>query len=577
VKRALLAVAVLVATVDARAGKILVRPKAATPAKAAVKTEPVPVRQNDGAHARVVFGALGALRTPRDVVGRKAEPLTPEEDTAKQIEKLLRGPLRNGITGLLVADARTGEPLFAVNADDPLNPASNVKMISTATALELLGPTFRYPTRLMGFDPDAAGTIHGDVYLLGSWDPTLTAADLDEIATQVAARGAKKLEGDVIIGADATRDGIYRAIIPIEVKAGAPGQPAIATAPAGFDLLTFKITATTQRGVARPRLKLAEQTIRDAAGHMRVEVTISGTIGKGGETMLPLATHERTFAAAHAMRAALRSHGIDVPGDVRVAELGDFIGDAVARIGLPRELGRHDSSTLAEIVARVNKWSINWLADRVIMTAAALATKQSPSMQIALDAMYGWMERHPHLAKQDVVVDTGSGLSYQTRISPRELVSIVRSAGGYGDVDPALSRAWLDSLSVGGTDGTLGHRFRAPDVRGRLRGKTGSLSTAIALSGLLDIDPSRPLAFSIVTNTDRPLTKPYVRKAHEQLVTLVCKYLERTAKKGASGSGLPASGVPETAGHEAPPAAPAPDFEDTAHDPELDAETAGQK
>src|SRR6185503_14155775 len=140
-----------------------------------------------GANARVSYGAGGALRMPGEIIGRRAEPLTPEETTAAQIQRLLRGPLlRNGVTGLFVADARTGETLFSVNADDPLNPASNVKMISTATALELLGPDFRYPTRLLGATPDG-GAVRGDVYLLGSYDPTLTAADLDNIASAVAA------------------------------------------------------------------------------------------------------------------------------------------------------------------------------------------------------------------------------------------------------------------------------------------------------------------------------------------------------------------------------------------------------
>jgi len=61
-------------------------------------------------------------------------------------------------------------------------------MISTATALELLGPDFRYPTRVLGATPDG-GAVHGDVYLLGSYDPTLTVGDLDQLAAAIAARG----------------------------------------------------------------------------------------------------------------------------------------------------------------------------------------------------------------------------------------------------------------------------------------------------------------------------------------------------------------------------------------------------
>src|SRR5205814_9675672 len=74
-------------------------------------------------------------------------------------------------------------------------------------------------------------------------------------------------------------------------------------------------------------------------------------------------------------------------------------------------------------------------------------------------------------------------------------------------------------------------RFRDNDMRGRVIAKTGSLSTVIALSGILDIDPQRPLAFSLVTNTDAPLEKFYVRRAHEQVVSEICKYIAKTASR----------------------------------------------
>jgi serine-type D-Ala-D-Ala carboxypeptidase/endopeptidase (penicillin-binding protein 4) len=487
--------------------------------------------RHDGAHARVEVGKAGVIRPAREVVGRREEALTPEEDTAKQIEKLLRGPLRYTNTGLFVADAHTGDPLFAVNADDPLNPASNVKMISTATALDLMGPAFRYTTRLLGPEPDATGTIHGNVYLLGTWDPTLAATDLDELGAQLAARGVKALVGDIVVGADPMRDGLFRAAVPIDIKAGAPGEAPTATAPVGFDLVTFKISAKTAKTVQRPHLTYTATTVNDSTGHLRVELDIGGTIGKGGATTYSLVTKERTADAAHVVRAALRAHQITVSGDMATAELGDFVGDSVAQAGLPVELARHESATLAAIITMVNKWSINWLADRVIMTTTALAHRETPSMDHALDAMYAWLARHPHVDKADALLDSGSGLSYHTRVTAHELVAIVRSAAGFAaDSDAVASQAWLGSLSIAGTDGTLGRRFRTPEVRGHIHGKTGTLSTVIALSGVLDFDPQRPLVFSIVTNGDRPLQKGYVRKAHEQLVGLLVKYLAKTSK-----------------------------------------------
>lgn len=557
---------------------------AAKTAKAASTKRPQPQAVQRGrdsaAHARVAFSVAGELRPTREVVGRRDEPLTLEEDIAKQIEKLLRGPLRNGITGLYVADARTGEPLFAVNANDPLNPASNVKMIATAAALELLGPTFRYTTRLLGAEPDDTGTLRSDIYLLGSWDPTLSIADMDSMAAQLVARGLKQLDGDIVVGSDPTRDGIYRAMVPIEIKAGEVGAPPTAVTPAGWDFIEVEVTAKTEKvRRKRHRLTFSTETVVNAEGKKRLKLTIGGKIGNGGETLYSLYTKERTALAAHALRAALRAHGVVVNGDVRVKELGDFVGDAVADQGLPIELARHESQTLEVIVQRVNKWSVNWLADRVIMTAAALSRRTTPSMEIALEEMYAWLQRHSRVSKESVVIDTGSGLSYRTRITPQELVAIVRAAGGFVDgMDASCSKAWLDSLAVGGRDGTLRHRFRVPEVRGHLKGKTGTLSTVIALTGILDLDPTRPLAFSIVTNTLRPLRKGYVRKAHEQLVGLLAKYVVATAKPSSLPAGTPI-GKPTTplpAINSAAVTVPD-EVAEPQLDPELDEETAKSK
>jgi D-alanyl-D-alanine carboxypeptidase/D-alanyl-D-alanine-endopeptidase (penicillin-binding protein 4) len=521
VRRDLLIGALLLATSTAVAAPTVIATRAPLIAKP----------RHDGAHARVEVRTSGVMRPAREAVGRREEPLTAEEDTAKQIEKLLHGPLRYTNTGIYVADARTGEPMFAVNADDPLNPASNVKMISTATALELMGPGFKYATRLLGPEPDAQGTIHGNVYLLGTWDPTLVAADLDELGAQLAARGVKALDGDVVVGNDPMRDGLFRAVVPIDIKAGAPGEAPTATTVPGFDLVTFKIDAKTAATVQRPHLTYTAESIKDAAGHTRVELSIHGTLGKGGATTYGLVVKERTFVAAHVLRASLHAHQIAVAGDVSTEELGDFIGDAAGKGGLPVELARHESMALSDIITRVNKWSINWLADRVIMTTTALAHREPPSMDRALEAMYGWLARHPHVDKADALLDSGSGLSYHTRISARELVAVLRSAAGFSiDADVSAGTAWLGSLSIGGTDGTLHRRFRTPEVKGHIHAKTGTLSTVIALTGVLDFDPQRPLAFSIITNGDRPLQKGYVRRAHEQLVGLLVKYLAKTAK-----------------------------------------------
>jgi len=490
-----------------------------------------------GASARVQYTHDGKLELAPDLdkvivkSTRSTEPLSPEEETATNIQKLLRTPLlRRGVTGIFVADARTGTPLFSVNADQELNPASNVKLISTATALELLGPEFRYPTRILGAEP-VGGVVKGDVYLLGSYDPTLSISDFEDIAMTMAMRGITSVEGSIVVGADPTRDGVYRAIIPVGITAGEPGMAPTVTLPPNLDLVQVTVTATTHKKAIRNRLTYKADVIKTEAGLPRITLAIGGFIGKDRHVEYSLWTRQRTATAAYSLIAALRAHSITITGEMKVMELGDYIGESVGKGALPVELGRHESEPASEIAARVNKWSVNWLADRLVMTAAGLARREPPSMALALDSMYMWLDRSAKLTKDKLVIDTGSGLSYRTKIRPQDVVSIVRSAAGFGtDANPEVAKAWLHSLAIAGTDGTLQHRFRSADVKGRIVGKTGTLNNVIALAGILDFDPTRPLVFSIVTNTERPLQKSLTRRAHAQVIAEVCKYLQRTSQ-----------------------------------------------
>lgn len=562
---------------------LVAAPAAAAPRakklKARIATKVAPPRTKTTivpTDARATIAIAGEQRLMKELVAAKGK-LSLEEETAARIAQALRGPLRNGDTGLYVADARTGRPVFAVNADEAYNPASNVKMISTATALELLGPTFRYPTRVLGPDPEN-GVVKGDIYLLGSYDPTLTAADLSNMAQGLAARGITAIEGSIVTGPDPTRDGIYRAVVPIEITSGEPGELVSATVPTGAEHVSVIINAKTAKRVMRPRLRYKVETTKNVDGRPRITVTIDGTIGRGGATMYRLTTRERTATAAYALKGALVANGVRISGDIMTKELGDFIADTVSRGALASELGRHESRPLSDIITRVNKWSINWLSDRVIMTAAALARRQQPSMELALDAMYAWLDRHPNIPKSQLYIDTGSGLSYRTRISPTELVSIVRSAAGYSaDSDPALGKTWLGSLAVARTDGTLRNRMRGRDLDVRVRGKTGTLSTVIAMSGILDVDPENPLVFALVTNTKRPLSKAAVRRAHDQVIGALCHYVTKTQKAPNALLAPPrAIPAPKPTVEESEPAADPNDQEEVERDPLLDAETSGQ-
>lgn len=541
-------------------GKHPVATSRSRPTRAAVRTKPRPrpaarpvarpAPRKDAAPRVMIAGAVRGPSEPR--ARMDAVALTAAERTADALDAILRGPLRFGTTGLYVVDAATGAELFAIHPDDPLNPASNVKLIATATALDQVGPEFRYTTRLLGARPDSDGAVAGDVYLHGSFDPTLAVGGLDDLAGQVAAAGVRSIHGDVVVGEQATRDGIYRARLHVEVVAAAPGAaPTVSVGPASDFLEIVNRATTSKRAKVKKKAGVTVTTaLVDRGGHKRLQVIVAGTIGKGKTSAHFLSTKERHLFAAHVLRAALAKAGVTVDGDVHVAPLADYVTAATARGVLPVPLATHRSAPLADIVAQVNKRSINWLADRVLTTTTALTRGELPSMADGVDAMYAWLERTSGIGKKDAVVDTGSGLSYRTELSPRQLVAVVRVATGAAaptsPAQAACAAAFRRSLSVAGVDGTLRGRFRS-SLRGRVIAKTGTLTGVIALSGLLDGPDGRTLAFSLVTNGHSQGRKLTVRAAHEQVLAELDRYLAATAPAAPAAPAVEPAAEPTTA------------------------------
>jgi D-alanyl-D-alanine carboxypeptidase/D-alanyl-D-alanine-endopeptidase (penicillin-binding protein 4) len=502
--------------------------------------------------ARNPVKASARRATTRDALRRstsrssRSEPETPEGRLREELHDIWAGrTLRRGTTAVYVVDARTGDDIYSVHPDDKLNPASNVKLVSTATVLDLMGPEWRYVTRLYGPAPDPRGVARGNVYLRGNSDPTLTRGGLDDLAKDVARAGVKRIEGNVILSDDVLRDTAGEPRIAVRVKAGKEaGAPAIVSIEPADSFVQVHVTATTTTS-KRARLEIAAEPITEGgetapvAGEVRdgarFVVRVGGTIREGRSGVYWRSLGLRSTYTGYAVRQALRQAGVEVSGGIRLADFDTYHGEAVAAGYLPIELGRHSSRPMNELVARVNKRSLNSLADRLLMTAGGEAAGGGPpSMEHGIEAMYRWLEQSGNDRKQ-IVVDTGSGLSHRTKITARQLVRVLRAAAGFNDkherqglLDPAL---FLASLAVGGVDGTLRGRFRSEALRGHVVGKTGTLRDSVALSGFVSDEQGNALCFVIVTNGNRWDARGRIRREHEQMVAAMRRYLDaRTAQ-----------------------------------------------
>ncbi len=121
---------------------------------------------------------------------------------------------QNGKVGVYIQVLKTGRVVYSENALKPMIPASNLKVVTTAAALDLLGPDFRYLTELRGGAADAQGVLHGDLYLKGQGDPTMClpyvapTAPWKFFVKNLKDKGVRRIEGD-LVGDDSAFDREY--------------------------------------------------------------------------------------------------------------------------------------------------------------------------------------------------------------------------------------------------------------------------------------------------------------------------------------------------------------------------------
>lgn len=555
-----------------------------------------------------------ALRDRRlSALTRQRDEITPEDQLRQSLDTIWSGPhLRRGTTAVYVVDTRTGRALYAANEDESLNPASNVKLISTAAALDVLGPDHRYHTRVLGPEPDSDGVVAGHLYMLGEYNPSLHVAHVRALAQTLAERGITEVQGDIHVGLHPWRESVARPRLTIRVQGTSPDQPPAVTIEPASGFVAPNITAVTdKRARRRTRIAVDLQRLEDDVAGDSYQLDVSGTISPGRQRTFGRWLSRGPQLTGHILRQGLIDAGIPVSGTVRRSSLAEYIASACN--GLPIELARHESPPLSEIVAAVNKYSINRLADRVVMTAAAQHYGGEPSMKNAVRLMEEWLRDRANVNPNHVYLDTGSGLSYNTQLTARQIVKVLRAASGLQreagqtapappgnpleqvtagatapegavasnarraapgvapgaapestpDVVPgaapasvpglgggaplavddsaeadtpdeilarrAIQAAFRDSLSVGGMDGTLRRRFRRGPIRGKVVGKTGTLTQVIALSGIVAIGDGPTVAFAIVSNGHDRRKRNRVRREHESIVNALYAYLQARA------------------------------------------------
>jgi serine-type D-Ala-D-Ala carboxypeptidase/endopeptidase (penicillin-binding protein 4) len=432
--------------------------------------------------------------------------------------------------GIYVSSLRDGRVLYARNAQKPITPASNMKVYTTAVALDLLGADYRWRTSVYApAAPDGQGTVAGDLVLYGRGAPDLASetkrgrqASLGQLADDLYARGVRRVRGGVIgdesyFRGEALGDGwlwndvqwYFGAEISALSINGNEATLTVTPAAKAGDSVDVRFDVPTDYFHVRNDADTLERgtptTIGITRGLSDNEFRIWGQFPAGGRGFSArLAAHQPALWAAKLFRDALRARGIQVEGDARLKDARmnqDERFDPQAAV----ELASVRSKTLSEIVRSTNKESINLFAELILRTLGkergAMAPAADPHrMRVRGDDEAGtavirlWLERAgvqtPGLSLHD-----GSGLSRLDLVTPEATARLLAAIA-----KTSSATVFRDSLPVAGRDGTLAGRLRS--VAGRIQAKTGTLTYNNSLSGYLSTDADEPLVFSIICNNE---------------------------------------------------------------------------
>ncbi len=476
----------------------------------------------------------------------------------KRIDKILApSDARRGSWGIQVVELESGKLLFERDADHLFIPASNMKMFTTAAALEKLGPDYAFHTTVESdAAPDAQGRV-GDIYIVGRGDPNLgirtfpytyhgpqQPADksLQELADQVKARGVREVTGTLIAddsyfvwepfapnwaaddlewgyGAPVTALAFNDNLLTLEVKPGEKaGDGAVVRLTPIADYYLLKNHIVTGAKGSEKNYHLERQP-----GSMELDLWGQVPIDGGGDDET-VAIANPPLLVAEQFRAALRARGILVqgPSEVRhftrleAASLPNPVPSSSPRV----VLAEHTSAPLREAIKVVNKESENLHAEMLLRTLGRVQNNHG-SLAGGLEALNAFATQQVGILPGEIDFVDGSGLSREDLVAPQAAVKLL--------IHMARSphfQAWFDSLPVSGVDGTLAHRFLEDELKGKIHAKTGSVEHVNTLSGYMELPSGKRLVFSIMAN-NHPLPNKTGQETLDAITVEIYKWFAR--------------------------------------------------
>lgn len=422
-----------------------------------------------------------------------------------------RSPLKNARITVQIRSLDDGSVVFAQHADELLNPASNVKLFTAATALARLGPDYRFDTEFLT-DFESRDSILKDgkvkvLYVRGKGDPTLTTERLYNAVSDLLHFGLKEITGDIVLdesyfdlereppGYDQEHgDRAYLAptgalslnwnAVGVFLRPGPNiGAPAVAEMEPPSDYFVVENDLVTGNRTQR-RFNVTSALDKDRV-HQKIEVDGYVPFEKGSWSVYKRIDAPPLYFG-HTLKAMLQQRGVKVKGRIRLAQ-----APPNAKL-----LTVYQSDTLDIVLKRLNKHSSNFVAEQLIKVLGAEGKGVPGTHSNGIAVVEEFLEREVGIRRGTYVMRNGSGLNDTNRFSAAQVNVLLK----YMWERFPLAPEYLSALGIAGKDGTIKYRFEGTDAVWRLRAKTGTLENVSALAGYVQAVGGEKFVFSVMAN-----------------------------------------------------------------------------
>ena len=443
------------------------------------------------------------------------------------VDDFVNNPLmENANISLLVKDIATNKTIFQFRPNNSTIPASTMKLVTTAAALELLGPDFCFQTKLeIDGNLNSKGVLNGNLYIRGGGDPTLGSEHLGDKdflikwVEEIKKVGIKKITGQIIADGSIYDDqgvnpkwtwediGNYYAAgaygisymdntYQLVLRSGIEGTtPEILRMNPDIPSLTFEnyLTSTLVTSDNSTIYGAPHSNLRGIRGEIpanRPEFIVKGDIPNPG------------LLLAEQFQDKLIDNGIDIhqlPSDI-------VTNTADRRVILVQE-----SPPLGEIIKETNVHSNNGYCEQIFRYLALQKNTVGTSKGAVEVVRSFWKSKG--LPVEQLFMYDGCGLSPVDAVSSQFLVDLLI----YMQTISPNKETFFNSLPVAGESGTLTNFLEKTLLQGKVHAKSGTISRVKCYAGFIDLK-EKNYVFAIMVNNPYGTSKEATKKIEEFLL-----------------------------------------------------------